>query len=292
MYLLCTILFLFQVMKLSEQLLQRHRSNSWSLPIGKNSILFLYSSCVIKTMFYIFSCSKDLVNIVKERMQDKNFQVRKEALTGLAIVYQTSLNDQDIPEATKKGLSWIKDTILHHYYMTGLEDRFLVQRLLNKYLVPYQLPAAVRMQKLYLLYATVDERAKKAVIEILISQASVCKAVSDLTEVYELQFTEVDRDKEITSKVVHLSKYLPDSTEAAKFIRKLADNLAKYNHMLRLLKMVVDPERSCKERTDAASLLLKKLGHPVRSNTYYFIVKDLIERSLGPIDQEAVRKLV
>ena len=230
---------------------------------------------------------------MKERTLDKKFKIRKEALTGLAMIYKTFLGDPDVPETTKKAVTWIKDKILHGYYMTGLEDRLLVERLLNTCLVPYQLSPEIRMKKLYYLYATIDENATKSFIELQKSQATVRKAVADLTEIYAQQLSQEDREKEITSKVAQLSKYLPDPIKAAEFIHKFAVNLSTDNNMLKLLNTVVDPEGSCKECADAGILLLKKLGQPVMTNLYYNTVKLLMERiSSVLIDKEAVTYLV
>ena len=40
------------------------------------------------------------------------------------MIYKKHLNDADVPQATKKAVTWIKDKILHGYYMTGMEDRY------------------------------------------------------------------------------------------------------------------------------------------------------------------------
>jgi hypothetical protein len=50
--------------------------------------------------------------------------------------------------------------------MPGMEDRLLVEKLLNTCLVPYNLESAERMKKLFLLFATIDENASKAFIEV------------------------------------------------------------------------------------------------------------------------------
>lgn len=41
------------------------------------------------------------------------------------MIYKKHLNDADVPQATKKAVTWIKDKILHGYYMTGMEDRYV-----------------------------------------------------------------------------------------------------------------------------------------------------------------------
>ena len=59
-----------------------------------------------------------------------------------------------------------QDKILHGYYMTSLDDRLLVERIVNTCLVPFTLPPVERMKKLYYLFATLDENATKAFIEM------------------------------------------------------------------------------------------------------------------------------
>ena len=57
--------------------------------------------------------------------------------------------------------------------MSGIEDRLLVERLLNMYLVPFNLESSERMKKLFVLFATVDENAGKAFIEVIGSEISI-----------------------------------------------------------------------------------------------------------------------
>lgn len=46
-------------------------------------------------------------------------------MSGLAMIYRKHLNDPDVPMATKKAVTWIKDKILHGYYMQGNNLIFL-----------------------------------------------------------------------------------------------------------------------------------------------------------------------
>ena len=111
--------------------------------------------------------SDELLNFVKERTLDKKFKIRKEAVSGLALIYKKHLSEPlNQPEPTKKAMKWIKDKIMHSYYMKDIEDRLLVERLLNTCLVPFNLDSGERMKKLYLLFATIDEYATKAFIGV------------------------------------------------------------------------------------------------------------------------------
>ena len=62
----------------------------------------------------------------------------------------------------------------------------LVERLLNTCLVPYSLDSEERMKKLYLLFATIDENASKAFIEVQKHQMQVCLQCAYLS--LQLQF--------------------------------------------------------------------------------------------------------
>ena len=67
--------------------------------------------------------------------------------------------------------------------MPGMEDRLLVEKLLNTCLVPYNLESADRMKKLYLLFATIDENASKAFIEVQTKQ----EKLSQPSGIFDLQ---------------------------------------------------------------------------------------------------------
>ncbi len=68
--------------------------------------------------------------------------------------------------------------------MSGLDDRMLVERLINTCLVPFSLDTVERMKKLLLLFSTIDENASKAFIEVQKNQ----RQVNVLEEYHTLAF--------------------------------------------------------------------------------------------------------
>jgi len=122
------------------------------------------------------------------------------------MIYKKYLNDSNVPEATKKAVNWIKDKILHGYYMTGIEDRLLVERLLITCLVPYQLPAEDRMKKLYQLLGTIDDNATKAFIELQKNQLKVRKSVSDWIKLHRVKELTPQMQKDMMSKCSYIAK--------------------------------------------------------------------------------------
>ncbi len=73
------------------------------------------------TEFSFFHSGAELLNFVKERTLDKKFKIRKEAMSGLALIYKKYLMTEraSVPEATANAVKWIKDKIFHGYYMPG-----------------------------------------------------------------------------------------------------------------------------------------------------------------------------
>lgn len=242
--------------------------------------------------FQVVSDSEDLLEFVKERTLDKKFKIRKEAMTGLALIYRKHLSDPDVPNATKKAVTWIKDKILNGYYMVGIEDRLLVERLLNAYLVPFQLPAAERMKKLYHLLGTVDEHATKAFMELQKNQLCVRKLVLEWLELHRRVVTP-EVQKELLAKTRALSRCLPEPVKAHEFLTKFSTHLKRDSNVLELMETVARPSVSCKECSEAMAAVLKKLGQPIMTNLYYNTVKMLLERiSSVMVDHEAISLLI
>ncbi|KAJ2941394.1 hypothetical protein O0L34_g3602 [Tuta absoluta] len=237
--------------------------------------------------------SEDLLHFVRERTLDKKFKIRKEAMSGLAMIYKKYLTEETVPPATEKAVQWIKDKILHGYYMTALEDRLLVERLLNTSLVPYTLPPATRMKKLYFLMSNVDENATKAFIELQKHQLAVRRTVAEWIELHRKPPTPAVQ-KELIAKVLHISsKFLPESVKAQEFLNKFSNHMKQAPEVLQGMETILNPNVSCDVCVKTTSSVLKKLGQPVMTNLYYNTVKMLLERvSSVMIDHDSLLILV
>ncbi|KAK3896136.1 hypothetical protein Pcinc_000185 [Petrolisthes cinctipes] len=245
-----------------------------------------------KEDFSILSESKDLLNFVTDRTRDTKFKIRRQAMYGLAMIYKKYLNSQDVPAATRRAVAGIKDKILHDYHLTNMDDKLMVERLLNTYLVPYQLSPEDRMKKLFYLFATIDDKATKAFIELQKHQLVLRKIVAELIELHHRPQNE-ERDQEIAYRLSHLTKYLPDPLNIHKFLRKFSQHLHTDSQLLTLMETIVSPDVSCKDSVDAVTQILKKLGQPVITNRYYVTIKGLLERvSTVMVDQTALEALM
>lgn len=128
--------------------------------------------------------------------------------------------------------------------------RLLVERLLNTCLVPYQLTPEDRMKKLFYLYATIDDNASKAFIELQKHQLAVRKNVAELIELHRKPQDE-ERDREIAYRLGHLTKFLPDPLKVQEFLRKFSQHLNTDSQLLSLMETVVSHDVSCKDSVDA-----------------------------------------
>ncbi|CAK1543464.1 unnamed protein product [Leptosia nina] len=237
--------------------------------------------------------SEDLLHFVRERTLDKKFKIRKEAMSGLAMIYKKFLTEDTVPPATEKAVQWIKDKILHGYYMTALEDRLLVERLLNTSLVPYSLPPQIRMKKLYYLMSNVGDNATKAFIELQKHQLAVRRTVAEWIELHRKPPTP-QVQKEMITKVLHISsKFLPESVKAQEFLNQFSEHMKKAPELLQGMETILNPNVSCEVCIRTTSSVLKKLGQPVMTNIYYNTVKMLLERvSSVMVDHESLLILV
>jgi sister-chromatid-cohesion protein PDS5 len=228
-----------------------------------------------KKNFEVISRSEKLLHFVRERMLDKKFKIRKEAVSGLGYIYKHYLtSDPDShSESIKKAITWIRNKILHGkcqvicqlpnvspsvapsktklslsvpgYYMPQMEDRLLVERLINTCLVPYDLGPKERMKKLVLLYAHIDDNASKAFIEVQKNQFLIVrKCVADLVAMHRPDATVEQR--ELNQAVLAASKHLPDSMKALEYVKRFSKHLQD-SQVLQIMERIVDPEVSCSE---------------------------------------------
>lgn len=174
----------------------------------------------------------------------------------------------------------------------SLDRRLLVERLLNTCLVPYQLPPQERMRKLYQLFATIDENAGKAFIELQKHQLAVRKCVADLVELHRKPENE-ERDRDISCRLGYLAKFLPDPLKVQEYLRRFSQHMLSDPQLIVAMETVVAPDASCKKSVEAVTLILKKLGNQNTTNLYYNTVKMLLERvSNVMVDRVALEVLV
>lgn len=111
-----------------------------------------------------------LNNIMKARILDTQMLVRKEALLGLGDVVRQYCNllhkNNPVDPSIRKAIEWIRNKILHGYYLSTIEDRIVVEQIFCMSIVPRNLSTKNRICFLYDLMGNIDDHAKKAFQEI------------------------------------------------------------------------------------------------------------------------------
>uniref|UniRef100_A0A8C0VKI2 PDS5 cohesin associated factor B n=1 Tax=Cyanistes caeruleus TaxID=156563 RepID=A0A8C0VKI2_CYACU len=196
-----------------------------------------------------------LLNFVRERTLDKRWRVRKEAMMGLAQIYKKySLQSEAGKEAAKQ-ISWIKDKLLHIYYQNSIDDRALNEMWKCQNLLRHQ--------------------------------------VKDLVDLIKQPKTDAS-SKAIFSKVMVITRNLPDPGKAQDFMKKFTQVLEDDEKIRSQLEMLVSPTCSCKQAEGCVREITKKLGNPKQpTNPFLEMIKFLLER-IAPvhIDTESISALI
>ncbi|KAB1267750.1 Sister chromatid cohesion protein PDS5-like protein B [Camelus dromedarius] len=252
-----------------------------------------------------------LLNFVRERTLDKRWRVRKEAMMGLAQIYKKYALQSAAGKDAAKQISWIKDKLLHIYYQNSIDDRLLVERIFAQYMVPHNLETTERMKCLYYLYATLDLNAVKYVSNVkscsfrllqytglALNEMWKCQnllrhQVKDLLDLIKQPKTDASV-KAIFSKVMVITRNLPDPGKAQDFMKKFTQVLEDDEKIRKQLEVLVSPTCSCKQAEGCVREITKKLGNPKQpTNPFLEMIKFLLER-IAPvhIDTESISALI
>lgn len=240
--------------------------------------------------------SPELLAILKERSQDKKFKIRRAALNGLAMIYnkhlQVVLASETPIESPLDAANWIQIKILNGYYHATIEDQLLIERLLITNLVPYTLPAGEKMKALYKLFATIDDHAMKAFVELQKNQMKMRKTVMDWIKLHKIKES-VEMQKELTKKMNVILKMFTDPLKSQEYLVKFSTHMRKDRIILKDMETILRRDVENKACAEAMTSILKKLGTPIMTNTYYHTVKILLSRIASVmIDREGIEVLI
>ncbi|TRY76121.1 hypothetical protein DNTS_010240 [Danionella cerebrum] len=201
-----------------------------------------------------------LLGFVRERMLDKRWRVRKEAMMGLATLYKKYCLHHEAGKESALKISWIKDKLLHIYYQNSIDDKLLVEKIFAQYMVPHSLDTEEKMKCLYYLYACLDGNAVK---EHQIRKHSQIKSEANSTAM-------VGKLLSIASK--RALKNLPDPGKAQDFMkkfnqreitRKLTFPKQPTNPFLEMVKFLLERIAPVHIDSEAISALVKLLNKSV-----------------------------
>ncbi|XP_062864577.1 sister chromatid cohesion protein PDS5 homolog A isoform X2 [Trichomycterus rosablanca] len=234
-----------------------------------------------------------LLGFVRERMLDKRWRVRKEAMMGLAQLYKKYCLHHEAGKESAQKISWIKDKLLHIYYQNSIDDKLLVEKIFAQFMVPHNLETEEKMKCLYYLYACLDTNAVKALNEMWKCQNMLRGLVKELLDLHKLPTSEANTAA-MFAKLMTVAKNLPDPGKAQDFMKKFNQVLGEDEKLRLQLEQLISPTCSCKQAELCVREITRKLTYPKQpTNPFLEMVKFLLER-IAPvhIDSEAISALV
>lgn len=179
------------------------------------------------------------MEIVSERCLDKRFKIRKEAATGIALLYHqvvsrattavstasTSKDDdgkaeaENIVAAAQHQLSrvtWIPAKVMQLYCQNTIEDKLLLEGIIIDYLVPKSFDPETKSTKLYELYVNLDEAGRNSFKNYFKMQKMLRKLVGKLEQCASENSVEgtVEKEEEANRLMMRIARYLPDPVRA------------------------------------------------------------------------------
>ncbi|XP_053474983.1 sister chromatid cohesion protein PDS5 homolog A isoform X2 [Ictalurus furcatus] len=234
-----------------------------------------------------------LLGFVRERMLDKRWRVRKEAMMGLAQLFKKYCLHHEAGKESAQKISWIKDKLLHIYYQNSIDDKLLVEKIFAQFMVPHSLETEEKMKCLYYLYACLDTNAVKALNEMWKCQNMLRGLVRELLDLHKLPTSEANTTA-MFGKLMTIAKNLPDPGKAQDFMKKFNQVLGEDEKLRLQLEQLISPTCSCKQAEQCVREITRKLTYPKQpTNPFLEMVKFLLER-IAPvhIDSEAISALV
>ncbi|RXN25564.1 sister chromatid cohesion PDS5 -like protein [Labeo rohita] len=199
-----------------------------------------------------------LLGFVRERMLDKRWRVRKEAMMGLAQLYKKYCLHHEAGKESALKISWIKDKLLHIYYQNSIDDKLLVEKIFAQYMVPHSLETEEKMKCLYYLYACLDTNAVKALNEMWKCQNMLRGLVRELLDLHKLPTSEANTTA-MFGKLMTIAKNLPDPGKAQDFMKKFNQVLGEDEKLRLQLELLISPTCSCKQ---AEQCVVLSFTHP------------------------------
>ncbi|KAK7805758.1 hypothetical protein U0070_005691 [Myodes glareolus] len=280
------------------------RFNDIHVPIRLECVKFA-SHCLMNHP----DLAKDLTEYLKVRSHDPEEAIRHDVIVSIVtaakkdillvndhllnFIYKKYALQSAAGKDAAKQISWVKDKLLHIYYQNSIDDRLLVERIFAQYMVPHNLETTERMKCLYYLYATLDLNAVKALNEMWKCQNLLRHQVKDLLDLIKQPKTDASV-KAIFSKVMVITRNLPDPGKAQDFMKKFTQVLEDDEKIRKQLEILVSPTCSCKQAEGCVREITKKLGNPKQpTNPFLEMIKFLLER-IAPvhIDTESISALI
>lgn len=282
----------------------------------------------------IFECSNsiivdqelDFVNdmlfkILLDRTRDKCMTVRKETNASLGKLYRRILSDADYRSTANGNISvmlglgfllpgqatrleLLLTQILRLYVRVEVEDKIVVERLFNTYIVPYSLDSSSRMKALVQCFTICDDVSLMSIQELFKTQVMIMNIFRETVSLIRDSNSEVlspSVSQKLKGKVKRLSEYLPNK-DKVESLTKFFGLIRSEKKLFEIVSRLVNPDshrdvivKSISEiKRHLSDRHWKSAAEPSPAKKAFFsTVKCLLERSAPIImDVESGQELI
>ena len=225
-------------------------------------------------------CLVRLCDILRERMLDKKWQVRKSAMTSAASTHLkiwSSGDSLDKIVSSATFVEWVLEKLLHQYYQPFNQDKCYVTTLIVKHLFPVD--PAIRYQAMVAAFRACNENAVLALTEILRKRVDTEKSLRIAVD------TKIEGPEKMNA-ILLLDRYVSDGEHLDKFL----DIVESDRKLAKQIREILKPNLSVESGLKARDQILSLLGAEHRCHT---VAMSLLDISMSPIvDREGVTLLL
>lgn len=232
---------------------------------------------------------------LQQRMRDKVWAIRKEAVSNIARLYRQVMSSSfssgvSLDASAAQRVSWMPNKILHSYYQNMNEDRLCVERCLLSCLVPVSLKDEEKVERLRHVYTSLDDHATRAFEFLLKNRELLRTHVLELIQISQNEELEDQRKKQVVlTKVIQIARCLPEPVKTQGHLQEL-EVMLEDDRLREALSRAMDCSTPCQEVMKAKAEVVTKVGsrHGILDS-----VRDLLDRSCPMlVDSHCVALLV
>ena len=221
-----------------------------------------------------------LCDILRERMLDKKWQVRKSAMMSAASTHLKIWSSGDPLDkiiSSAASVEWVLEKLLHQYYQPFNQDKCYVTTLIVKHLFPVD--PAIRYQAMVAAFRACNDNAVLALTEILRKRLDTEKCIRTAMD------SKADGSDK-TNAILVLDRYVSDCEHLDKFLEMVENDRKLAKNIREILKQNLSVESSLKARDQ----ILSQLGAEHKCHTVAMSLLDISVSSI--VDMEGVTLLL
>jgi sister-chromatid-cohesion protein PDS5 len=177
------------------------------------------------------------------------------------------------------------------YFQDSIEDKLMVERLLNSCIVPYSLGAKEKMAQLYYAFTTFDDYSIMSLIEIMKNRVLLYQLMKSIIEHNEMAEKNPEMGAKLNEEISQVSAHLLDTAKGTDFMKVLLNLFKKNLNLKNYFKAFVNVNSSCAKTLQMIQLIFTNLN--TLNATQMSMGKRLIERmSSLIIDRDCLESLI